>query len=40
MIKSKGLFLILIICFLSHGLILPAFAGDKKPKLVLQITVD
>jgi len=38
--KLKGLFLILIICFLAHGLILPASADDKKPKLVLQITVD
>ena len=38
--KLKGLFLILIICFFAHGLILPASADDKKPKLVLQITVD
>ncbi|MCP4257550.1 MAG: alkaline phosphatase family protein [Planctomycetes bacterium] len=38
--KLKGLFLILIICFLAHGLILPASADDNKPKLVLQITVD
>ncbi len=38
--KAKGLFLILIICFLAHGLILPASANDKNPKLVLQITVD
>ncbi len=38
----KRLFLILIICicFLAHGLILPASADDKNPKLVLQITVD
>ena len=38
--KSKGLLLVLIICFLLHGLMLPASASDKKPKLVLQITVD
>ena len=38
--KLKGLFLILIICCLALGLILPASADDKKPKLVLQITVD
>ena len=38
--KSKGLFLILIIYFLAHGLMLPASAADKNPKLVLQITVD
>ena len=38
--KAKGLFPILIICFLAHGLVLPASADDKNPKLVLQITVD
>jgi len=38
--KLKRSFLILIICFLAQGLILPASADDKKPKLVLQITVD
>ncbi len=38
--KIKWLFLILIICLLAQGLILPASADDKKPKLVLQITVD
>jgi predicted AlkP superfamily pyrophosphatase or phosphodiesterase len=38
--KLKRSFLILIICFLAHGLILPASADDKNPKLVLQITVD
>ena len=38
--KLKGLFFLLIICFFAHGLILPAAAGDKSPKLVLQITVD
>src|SRR5210317_1594172 len=38
--KSKGLFLVLIIYFLVYGLMLPASAADKKPKLVLQITVD
>jgi hypothetical protein len=39
-LKKKGLFLILISCFLLHGLMLNASAADKKPKLVLQITVD
>ena len=38
--KLKRLFLTLIICFFAYGLILPASAADKKPKLVLQITVD
>jgi Type I phosphodiesterase / nucleotide pyrophosphatase len=38
--KLKRSSLILIICFLAHGLILPASADDKNPKLVLQITVD
>ena len=38
--KLKGLLFILVICFLAHGLILPASADDKNPKLVLQITVD
>jgi len=38
--KVKGFFLILTIFLLAHGLILPAFAADKNPKLVLQITVD
>ena len=38
--KLKGLLLISIICFLAHGMILPASAEDKTPKLVLQITVD
>ena len=38
--KSKGLFLILVISFLAQVLILPASADDKNPKLVLQITVD
>jgi hypothetical protein len=34
------IFFLLIICFFAHGLILPAAAGDERPKLVLQITVD
>ena len=38
--KLKKLFLMLTICFFAYGLILPASADDKKPKLVLQITVD
>jgi len=38
--KLKSLSLILITCFLAHGLILPAAAADKQPNLVLQITVD
>ncbi len=38
--KSKVFILLLIISFLLHGPILSAFADDKKPKLVLQITVD
>ncbi len=38
--KLKGFFLILIICFVAHGLMLPASADSKNPKLVLQITVD
>ena len=38
--KLKGLFFVLIICFFGHGLILPAVAGDKRPDLVLQITID
>ncbi len=38
--KLRGFFRILIICFLAHGLILPATADAKNPKLVLQITVD
>ncbi len=38
--KLKKFFLILIICFLAYGPVLPASANDKKPKLVLQITVD
>jgi len=38
--KLKSLFLLLIICFFAQGLILPASADDKDPKLVLQITVD
>jgi predicted AlkP superfamily pyrophosphatase or phosphodiesterase len=38
--KSKGLLLISIICFLADGLMLPASAAEKNPKLVLQITVD
>ncbi len=38
--KVKGLFFILIIFFLAQELMLPAFAADKNPKLVLQITVD
>jgi hypothetical protein len=38
--KSKVPLLIFVICILAQGLILPASAADKKPKLVLQITVD
>ena len=38
--KKKGLFPILLSCFLLHGLMLNASGADKKPKLVLQITVD
>ena len=38
--KLKWRFPILIICTLVLGMILPAFAADKTPKLVLQITVD
>lgn len=38
--KCKGLFVLLIICFLAHGLIMSASADDKKPRLILQITVD
>ena len=37
--KLKRSSLILIVCFLAQGLILPASADDKNPKLVLQITV-
>jgi predicted AlkP superfamily pyrophosphatase or phosphodiesterase len=39
-LKKKGLFLILISCFLLHGLTLCVSAADNKPKLILQITVD
>jgi len=38
--KLKGLIPILIICCLAPGLIRPASAGDRPPKLILQITVD
>jgi hypothetical protein len=38
--KFKGLLLIVTICFLADGLIPPASADDKNPKLVLHITVD
>ncbi len=38
--KLKGLFMILIACFLAHGLIPLASADEKDPKLVLQITID
>ena len=38
--RFKGLLLILIICLLASGLIPPASADDKDPKLVLHITVD
>ena len=38
--KLKGLFLLFISCFFALVFIYPAFADDKNPKLVLQITVD
>ena len=38
--EVKGILSISPICFLAHGLRLPALADDKNPKLVLQITVD
>jgi hypothetical protein len=38
--RFKGLLLILIICLLASGLIPPASADDKDPKLVLHIIVD
>jgi len=38
--KVKGLLLILIICFLANGLVPHASAENKRPNLVLQITVD
>jgi len=38
--KLKVLLLIFIICLVPQGLILSASADDKKPKLVLQITID
>ncbi|MEE9543813.1 MAG: alkaline phosphatase family protein [Thermodesulfobacteriota bacterium] len=38
--KFKTSFQLLVICFFTYGLILPAYADGKRPKLVLQITVD
>jgi predicted AlkP superfamily pyrophosphatase or phosphodiesterase len=38
--KAKRFIQVVIICLLTHGLILPASAENKKTKLVLQITVD
>jgi predicted AlkP superfamily pyrophosphatase or phosphodiesterase len=38
--KLKGLLLLLLIYFLALGPILPVSADERKPKLVLQITVD
>jgi predicted AlkP superfamily pyrophosphatase or phosphodiesterase len=38
--KAKRFILAFSICLLLHGLILPATAEQKHPKLILQITVD
>jgi predicted AlkP superfamily pyrophosphatase or phosphodiesterase len=38
--KLKMLFLTLLLCFTVYTFTLPAFAADRKPKLILQITVD
>ena len=38
--KPTYLFMIFFACFFSLELTTPASAADKKPKLVLQITVD